>query len=135
VDDLDLEGLGPKFEHNAVFPARTNTEFVEVLSPSHVRMVVWERGAGRTLACGTGGAAGWEGLLHFEGLLPVGAQLLCYSGHQGGRDRGGGGWGAERCATLQDWELQALLVRTCHALHCTMVSQGNHTPPCCVVER
>lgn len=45
------------FERNAVFPARTNTEFVEVLTPSHVRMVVWERGAGRTLACGTGACA------------------------------------------------------------------------------
>ncbi|WIA21057.1 hypothetical protein OEZ86_004937 [Tetradesmus obliquus] len=57
VDDLDIFTIGPKFEHNAVFPARTNTEFVEVLSRSHVRMVVWERGAGRTLACGTGACA------------------------------------------------------------------------------
>jgi hypothetical protein len=57
VDELDLEALGPKFENNPVFPARTNTEFVEVLSRSHVRMVVWERGAGRTLACGTGACA------------------------------------------------------------------------------
>ncbi|PNW83628.1 hypothetical protein CHLRE_05g237400v5 [Chlamydomonas reinhardtii] len=59
IDDLDKElaALGPKFERNAVFPARTNTEFVEVISRSHVRMVVWERGAGRTLACGTGACA------------------------------------------------------------------------------
>ncbi|KAF6263281.1 diaminopimelate epimerase [Scenedesmus sp. NREL 46B-D3] len=57
VDDLDIFAIGPKFEHNAAFPARTNTEFVEVLSRSHVRMVVWERGAGRTLACGTGACA------------------------------------------------------------------------------
>ncbi|PNH05213.1 Diaminopimelate epimerase, chloroplastic [Tetrabaena socialis] len=59
IDGLDanLAALGPKFERNSVFPARTNTEFVEVLSPSHVRMVVWERGAGRTLACGTGACA------------------------------------------------------------------------------
>ncbi|GIL69377.1 hypothetical protein Vretimale_13496 [Volvox reticuliferus] len=59
IDDLDKElvTLGPKFERNAVFPARTNTEFVEVLNRSHVRMVVWERGAGRTLACGTGACA------------------------------------------------------------------------------
>jgi diaminopimelate epimerase len=53
----ELEKIGPLFERNAVFPARTNTEFVEVLTPSHVRMVVWERGAGRTLACGTGACA------------------------------------------------------------------------------
>ncbi|KAL4421735.1 hypothetical protein ABPG77_002351 [Micractinium sp. CCAP 211/92] len=57
VDELDLPRIGPMFEHNPVFPARTNTEFVEVLSPSHVRMHVWERGAGRTLACGTGACA------------------------------------------------------------------------------
>lgn len=57
LDALDLESLGPLFEHNAVFPARTNTEFVQVLSRAHVRMVVWERGAGRTLACGTGACA------------------------------------------------------------------------------
>ena len=57
VDELDIFNIGPKFEKNAVFPAKTNTEFVEVLTRSHVRMVVWERGAGRTLACGTGACA------------------------------------------------------------------------------
>ena len=57
VDDIDLSRVGPLFENNSVFPARTNTEFVEVLNPSHVKMVVWERGAGRTLACGTGACA------------------------------------------------------------------------------
>jgi diaminopimelate epimerase len=57
VDNLDIFTIGPKFEKNAVFPARTNTEFVEILTRSHVRMVVWERGAGRTLACGTGACA------------------------------------------------------------------------------
>ncbi|KAL4452573.1 hypothetical protein ABPG75_008235 [Micractinium tetrahymenae] len=57
VAELDLPRIGPMFEHNPVFPARTNTEFVEVLSPGHVRMHVWERGAGRTLACGTGACA------------------------------------------------------------------------------
>lgn len=57
VDDLDIFAIGPNFERNQVFPAKTNTEFTEVLSRSHVRMVVWERGAGRTLACGTGACA------------------------------------------------------------------------------
>mmetsp|Transcript_35769 Transcript_35769/g.79599 ORF Transcript_35769/g.79599 Transcript_35769/m.79599 type:complete len:225 (-) Transcript_35769:429-1103(-) len=57
VDELDIFTIGPKFEKNTVFPAKTNTEFVEVLTRSHVRMVVWERGAGRTLACGTGACA------------------------------------------------------------------------------
>jgi diaminopimelate epimerase len=57
VGALDLAGVGPLFEKNAVFPAKTNTEFVQVLTREHVRMVVWERGAGRTLACGTGACA------------------------------------------------------------------------------
>ncbi|GFP98340.1 diaminopimelate epimerase chloroplastic [Phtheirospermum japonicum] len=57
VDKLNLAEIGPKFEHHMVFPARTNTEFVQVFSPSHVKMRVWERGAGATLACGTGACA------------------------------------------------------------------------------
>ncbi|KAE9585486.1 hypothetical protein Lal_00017832 [Lupinus albus] len=57
VDELKLAEIGPKFEHHEVFPARTNTEFVQVLSESHLKMRVWERGAGATLACGTGACA------------------------------------------------------------------------------
>ncbi|XP_054803473.1 diaminopimelate epimerase, chloroplastic [Prosopis cineraria] len=57
VDDLKLAEIGPKFEHHKAFPARTNTEFVQVLSGHHLKMRVWERGAGATLACGTGACA------------------------------------------------------------------------------
>ncbi|GLJ11234.1 hypothetical protein SUGI_0147980 [Cryptomeria japonica] len=57
VNSLHLEHLGPLFEHHEMFPARTNTEFVQVLSSRHLRMRVWERGAGATLACGTGACA------------------------------------------------------------------------------
>jgi len=57
VDALDLPQIGPEFEHHPLFPRRTNTEFVQVLSDSRVRMRVWERGAGETLACGTGACA------------------------------------------------------------------------------
>lgn len=57
VDTLDLAAIGPLFERHPVFPARTNTEFVTIVNRSHVKMVVWERGAGRTLACGTGACA------------------------------------------------------------------------------
>ena len=57
VDTLDLPKLGPLFEHHAMFPQRTNTEFVDVTSPSSVTMRVWERGAGETMACGTGACA------------------------------------------------------------------------------
>lgn len=60
VDDIDevaLAALGPHFEHHKMFPARVNTEFVEVLSRDKLRMRVWERGAGITRACGTGASA------------------------------------------------------------------------------
>ncbi|KAL2652904.1 hypothetical protein R1flu_021032 [Riccia fluitans] len=57
VYSLPLAEIGPLFEKNEVFPARINTEFVQVLSSSHLRMRVWERGAGPTLACGTGACA------------------------------------------------------------------------------
>jgi diaminopimelate epimerase len=60
VDDanaISLATLGPKFEHHPVFPQRTNTEFVQVIRPDYLRMRVWERGAGITLACGTGACA------------------------------------------------------------------------------
>lgn len=57
IDALNLPAIGPDFEHNELFPKRTNTEFVEVIDNEHVRMRVWERGAGETLACGTGACA------------------------------------------------------------------------------
>ena len=54
---IALEQVGPLFEHHAVFPQRTNTEFIEVLRSDYIKMRVWERGAGITLACGTGACA------------------------------------------------------------------------------
>lgn len=57
VKDLDIEVIGPHFENHTCFPKRTNTEFVEVLDRNTVNMRVWERGAGETLACGTGACA------------------------------------------------------------------------------
>ena len=54
VDGLDLEKIGPDFEHHERFPNRINTEFVKVIDRSTVKMRVWERGTGETLACGTG---------------------------------------------------------------------------------
>ena len=57
VDSLDLPVVGPAFEHHPWFPSRTNTEFVQLMDAGHVRMRVWERGAGETLACGTGACA------------------------------------------------------------------------------
>ncbi len=57
LDSLDLQNIGPRFEHHSFFPNRINTEFVKVLGPGEVRMRVWERGAGETWACGTGACA------------------------------------------------------------------------------
>ena len=51
---LDLPKIGPDFEHHAYFPNRINTEFVQIIDREHIRMRVWERGSGETLACGTG---------------------------------------------------------------------------------
>ena len=54
VDGLEIEKIGPLFENHRRFPNRTNTEFVEIIDQNHVKMRVWERGSGETLACGTG---------------------------------------------------------------------------------
>ena len=57
VAAVALETVGPQFEHNQAFPQRTNTEFIQVVRSDYVKMRVWERGAGVTLACGTGACA------------------------------------------------------------------------------
>jgi diaminopimelate epimerase len=57
VDDLNLQKIGPQFEKNSLFPEGINTMFVQVISRSELKMKVWERGAGPTLACGTGTCA------------------------------------------------------------------------------
>ena len=57
IETLELEKIGPRFEHHSFFPKRVNTEFVKVISSTEVRMRVWERGAGETWACGTGASA------------------------------------------------------------------------------
>lgn len=60
VDDLetlDLEKIGPVFEHHELFPESVNTEFVKVVNDHYVKMRVWERGSGETMACGTGACA------------------------------------------------------------------------------
>ncbi len=57
VAAISLESIGPQFEHHPAFPQRINTEFIQVVRPDYVKMRVWERGAGITLACGTGACA------------------------------------------------------------------------------
>ena len=81
VDDLskiNLAQIGPQFETHKIFPRRTNTEFVQVTGENELRMRVWERGSGITLACGTGacatavaanlnGLAGKSATVHLDG--------------------------------------------------------------------
>lgn len=57
VEAVDIERLGPKFENHPLFPERVNTEFVQVVDRNTLKMRVWERGSGETLACGTGSVA------------------------------------------------------------------------------
>ena len=57
VDWLDLPTIGPLFETCPLFPERINTEFVQVIARTTLKMRVWERGSGATLACGTGSPA------------------------------------------------------------------------------
>ncbi len=83
VDDVatfPVSTYGPVIEHHALFPRRTNVEFVQVLSSGEVRQRTWERGAGETLACGTGAAA-----VTVAGLL-TGRTGNCLLNHLAGGD-------------------------------------------------
>ena len=57
VETLPLDKMGPLFEKHKLFPESVNTEFVEIIDRTHLRMRVWERGSGETMACGTGACA------------------------------------------------------------------------------
>lgn len=57
IDSLNLEKIGPFFEHHEMFPEQVNTEFIRVIDDTILQMRVWERGSGETFACGTGACA------------------------------------------------------------------------------
>ncbi|SMY06995.1 diaminopimelate epimerase [Flavimaricola marinus] len=57
AESIDLATLGPRFEHDPLFPERTNVQFATVIGPDHIRMRVWERGTGITLASGSSSCA------------------------------------------------------------------------------
>ena len=57
VDSLDIDKIGPEIEFSPLFPDRTNVEFIRIVNDRTIKMRVWERGAGETLACGTGACA------------------------------------------------------------------------------
>lgn len=57
VDDINIEKYGPLIENNPIFPNKTNVEFVQIIDKNNIKVRVWERGVGETLACGTGACA------------------------------------------------------------------------------
>jgi diaminopimelate epimerase len=84
VTDLDAEPVtvrGPKLEHDPIFPQRANIGFAQVIDPATIRLKVWERGAGLTLACGSGACAALvnahrRGLTHRRATVIVDGGIL-----------------------------------------------------------
>ncbi len=74
VSTLELEKIGPAFETHEAFPEHVNTEFVEVLDGTHLKMRVWERGSGETWACGTGTCAAVAAMVE-AGICPHGKDV------------------------------------------------------------
>lgn len=79
VEALDIATIGPKLEWDPIFPERANIGFAQILTRSRIRMRVWERGAGITLACGTGACATLVNAVR-RGLAERKAQLLLDGG-------------------------------------------------------
>uniref|UniRef100_A0A8J4HAQ5 Diaminopimelate epimerase n=1 Tax=Acidicaldus sp. TaxID=1872105 RepID=A0A8J4HAQ5_9PROT len=78
-DALAIAELGPALEHHALFPERANIGFAEILGPDRIRLIVWERGTGRTLACGSGACAALVNAAR-RGLVGRAATLLLDGG-------------------------------------------------------
>ena len=79
AESVDLPALGPRLEHHPMFPERTNVEVATMLSPTRIRMRVWERGVGITRACGTGACATLVAAVR-RGLAERRAELLLDGG-------------------------------------------------------
>lgn len=79
TDSLEIEKIGPHFENHTLFPRRINTEFAQVVDRNTIKMRVWERGAGETLACGTGACATLVAL-NLGGFCQREADLLLVGG-------------------------------------------------------
>ena len=80
VRDFPLEEVGPIFEKHELFPERVNTEFINVIDKDHLRMRVWERGSGETLACGTGACA-VAGASYLNGFTGRSVDIELLGGH------------------------------------------------------
>lgn len=80
VSSVNLETLGPKIERHPYFPARTNVEFVQVLSPNQIKVRVWERGTGITSSCGTGAMASFTVAHTLELIKPTEVEVILEGG-------------------------------------------------------
>ena len=79
AETLDLTAYGPEIECNPAFPDRTNVEFAKVMAPGVIRMRVWERGSGITMACGTGACATAAAAVEL-GLVPGTCEIVMDGG-------------------------------------------------------
>jgi diaminopimelate epimerase len=80
---IDLSALGPQLEHHAIFPERANIGVAQILDPATLRLRVWERGAGITLACGSGACAATVAAVR-RGLLAGRRARVIVDGSEGG---------------------------------------------------
>lgn len=79
IEALDTAALGPAIEKHSMFPRKTNVNFVQIIDRQNIRILTWERGAGFTLACGTGSCASVVAL-HRKGLIDSKAVVHLASG-------------------------------------------------------
>ncbi len=106
AEAVDLPGLGPRYEHDPLYPQRTNVEFASLLAPDTLRMRVWERGAGITLACGSGACA-TAVAAHLRGLTGRQVALVTDGGTLHVDWRGDGVWLTGPVARVFDGVLSA----------------------------
>ena len=79
INEVDLNNVGPKIENHEFFPNKTNVEFIKILNENKIKMRVWERGAGITLACGSGAcAAVYAGMK--KNLLSINVEVILAKG-------------------------------------------------------
>ena len=79
LDNFPVEKYGPLLEKDEHFPEKANIEFIQILDKNHIKMRVWERGTGETLACGTGACAAVVATTinnQIEKSIPITVQLL-----------------------------------------------------------
>ena len=106
ADAVDLATLGPIYEHDALYPQRTNVEFASIIGPNRLRMRVWERGAGMTLACGSGACATTVAA-HLRGLTGRQVDLVMDGGIMSVDWRDDGVWLTGPVAHVFDGHLSA----------------------------